>query len=376
MIQHITRRTVQHAPAFIKRAQEDHPQLQMPTWGAAILIVTFIASMLAITLVQYTLTDVLPMLAMVETPAAAITVSNHDEPASKDEKEGLLETGTEITLVHQKPITSSIRATIRHLTAEAGKFARWRGFRYQMIYALALGWMTSLLEAFFPRFLPISTVFIAAIAGAATANLHAAWTHKVISTPSDVSFWSRIPSRKQWKALALPAAVAATMPYISLFLSMGFVSWFGLEREIRRNDFDAYNGGQWASFIFRWVAVVAISVCCTLFLCMPAVVTQIRVEASILPEDQDTIVPFDRTFGGKVVAKVLGGTGCVSFMDAWRSFNWEARRRLIKLYIKGFVCIAALAFVLVHVLAFEVFAIMGPEVGKFLAKAHKEGVQF
>lgn len=317
------------------------------------------------------------MLAMVETPAAAITVSHHDdEPASKDEKEGLLETGTEITLVHQKPITSSMRATIRHLTSEAGKLARWRGFRYQMIYALALSWVSGLLEAFLPRFLPISTVVIAAIAGAATANLHAAWTHKVISMPSDISFWNRIPSRKQWKTLALPAAVAAIMPYISIFLSMGFVSWFGLAEEGQRNEFGDYNGAQWTSFFLRWVAVIAISVCCTLFLCMPAVVTQVRVEASLLPEDQDTIVPFDRTFGGKVVAKVLGGTGCVSFMDAWRSFNWEARRRLIKTYIKGVMCVVALAFVLLHIVAFEMFAIMGPELGKFLADAHRQGVNF
>jgi hypothetical protein len=163
------------------------------------------------------------------------------------------------------------------------------------------------------------------------------------------------------------------MPYISLFLSMGFVSWFDLAGAMRRNEFGDYNGAQWTFFIVRCIAVLAISMACTLFLCMPAVVTQIRVEASLLPEDQDVIVPFDRTFGGKVVPKVLGGTGCVSFMDAWRSFNWEARRRLIKLYSKGFMCIAALAFVLVHVLAFEVFAIMGPELGRYLADTERQG---
>ncbi|KAF1967065.1 hypothetical protein BU23DRAFT_603070 [Bimuria novae-zelandiae CBS 107.79] len=368
MIQHIARRGLEYGPALFKRAKEEQPQLEMPTGGAVLLIVTFIVSMMAICLVQYTLTDVLPILAMVETPAAAITVSNHDEPASKDEKESLLETGPTITLVHQKPITSSIRGTIRYLVSEGGKLARWRGFRYQMIYAFAAGWVINGLEALVPRFCG-SAIITAAIAGAVTANLHAAWTHKVISMPSDVRFWSRIPGRKEWKVLALPAAVAATMPYVSLFISKGFISLFGLDREARRNEFADYNGGQMASFILRWVAVLVISVSCTLFLCLPALVTQVRVEASILPEEHDTIVPFDRTFGGKVVSKVLGGTGCVSFMDAWRSFNWEARRRLIKLYIKGFMCIASLAFILVHVLALEVFLVMGPELGKFLAEA-------
>ena len=325
--------------------------------------------------VQYTLTDVLPILAMVETPAAAITVSHHDdEPASKDEKEGLLETGTTVTLVHQKPITSSIRGTVRHLVAEGGKFARWRGYRYEMITALAMSWVMQLFEAVIPQMLPLRLVFVAALTGAATANLHAAWTHKVISTPSDIRFWSRIPSAKQWKVLALPAAIAAAMPYASLYLAMGFITLFGLDQEARQNNFADYCAGKWASFLGRCVAVLFISFACTLFLCLPAAVTQVRVEASILPEDQDTTVPFDRSFGGKVVSKALGGTGVVSFIDAWKSFNWEARGRLIKLYIKGLMCIAALAFVLIHVLAFEVFAIMGPELGKYLAEAKNQGM--
>ena len=104
---------------------------------------------------QYTLTNVLPMLAMVETPAAAITVSHHDEPASKDEKEGLLETGTTVTLVHQKPITSSIRGTIRHLVAEGGKF-RLRG------YSCPLG----LTAATHPEVCRAIEAFLAALVGA------------------------------------------------------------------------------------------------------------------------------------------------------------------------------------------------------------------
>lgn len=311
---------------------------------------------------------------MVETPAAAITVSHPDEPASKDEKEGLLETGTTVTLVHQKPVTSSIRGTIRHLVAEGGKLARWRGFGYQVINAVTMSWAMQFFEAVLPRVLPFRLVIIAAIAGAATANLHATWTHKVISTPSNVCFWGRIRSLKQWKILAFPAAVAAAMPYISLYISIGFAYLFGIAQETSSNKFDTYCAGMWASFIGRCVALLLISVACTLFLCMPAFVTQVRVEASILPEDQDTTVPFDRSFGGKVVPKALGGTGSVSFIDAWKSFNWEARGRLIKLYIKSFMCIAALAFVLIHVLAFEMFAVMGPELGKYLAEAKKQGM--
>lgn len=51
MIQHIARRGLEYGPALLKRAREE-PQLQMPTWGAVLLIVTFVASMVAITLVR------------------------------------------------------------------------------------------------------------------------------------------------------------------------------------------------------------------------------------------------------------------------------------------------------------------------------------
>jgi hypothetical protein len=120
--------------------------------------------------------------------------------------------------------------------------------------------------------------------------------------------------------------------------------------------------------IARLAALVVFAITCTLFLCLPAMVTLIRIEASILPEDQDTIVPFDRTFGGKVVSQMMGGSGVVGFLDAWRSFNWEARRRLIKLFAKVFFIMSAILLVVVHVLLFEIFAIFGPAVGRFMAQ--------
>lgn len=306
---------------------------------------------------------------MVETPAAAITVSHPEEPASKDEKEGLLETGPTITLVHQKPITSSIRGTIRHLVAEAGKLARFRGFRYHMIFALAYGWGSAIAEGVIPRFMPFRMVITAAGIGALTANLHAAWVHKVISMPSNATWWSRIPSRSSWKTLALPAAVSAAMPYVSLCISMLLVTVFGVQQEMEEGKLDNYNCAQWTSFVLRALAVVVISIACTLFLCLPAMVTQIRVAASLLPDDQDAIVPFDRTFGGKVVSKAVGGTGAVGFLDAWKSFNWEARWRLIKLFIKSTLLMVAFVVAIFHVLVLELFLIFGAQLGKALSQA-------
>ena len=62
-----------------------------------------------------------------------------------------------------------------------------------------------------------------------------------------------------------------------------------------------------------------------------------RVQASLLPEEEETIIPFDRSFGGKVEPKIVGGTGAVSMVDAWKSFDIATCIRLVKLYVKIFV---------------------------------------
>jgi hypothetical protein len=308
---------------------------------------------------------------MVESPVAAITVSpSTHEAADKEEKEGLLEAGPTITLVNQKPITSSIRGTLRHLKANAGRFARFRGLKIHILHNILLGSVTSLLTSLV-FYVPGHHIIVAAASGAALANIHAAWTHKVVGMPTDKSFWQRVPSRTHWKLLALPAAIEAAMPYVSMYLMCAVAMMMGLHK-LEHENIREYNGMQWTSLIVRLIITFVTAISCTLFLCLPAIVTLVRIEASILPEDQDTIVPFDRTFGGKVVSQLMGGTGKVGFLDAWRSFTWEARRRLIKLAFKAFFIVAGLVFILIHVLVAEVFIVMGPEVGKFLSQVKNQ----
>jgi hypothetical protein len=317
------------------------------------------------------LNEVITTLCMVESPMAAITVSpSTHEPSDKgDEKETLLETGPTITLVNQKPITSSIRGTLRHLVANAGRFARFRGFQIHVLYHLLAGVVATFFSGALSM-LPGQAVIGAALTGAALANIHAAWTHKVVGMPTEKTFWQRIPAKSHWKTLAVPAAIEAVMPYISLYLVAGVAMLLRLHKLEQEN---ITTGAQWVGLVARFVTLFIFAITCTLFLCLPAVVTLIRIEASILPEDQDTIVPFDRTFGGKVVSKMMGGTGVVGFLDAWRSFNWEARRRLIKLFVKTLFIMTGIMLVVVHVLLFETVAIMGPTVGKYMAQMKHDG---
>lgn len=315
--------------------------------------------------------QVITALCMVESPVAAITVSpSTHEVADKEEKESLLETGPTITLVNQKPITSSIRGTIKHLVAHAGRFARFRGYRIHVLHAILFSLVSTFLSAALP-IVPGQGIIVAALSGAAVANIHAAWTHKVVSTPTEKKFMQRLPSKASWKSLALPAAIEAAMPTVSIYMTIGVAMLMGLHKLDAKNVYES-SGKQLACLAIRMLVTVVFAITTTLFLCLPAAVTLIRIEASLLPEDEDTIVPFDRTFGGKIVSQMMGGTGKISFLNAWRSFNWEARRRLIKLAVKGFFIIMGMMLVISHIIVAEVFVIMGPQMGKIMAEIQRE----
>lgn len=74
---------------------------------------------------------------------------------------------------------------------------------------------------------------------------------------------------------------------------------------------------------------------------IPARVVLVRVQASLLPEDEDPIIPFDRSFDGKVEPAVVGGLGYATVANAWSTFSKAAWRRVVILYAKIFGVVTA-----------------------------------
>jgi hypothetical protein len=388
---HLVRRVLEHPRTFniLKRAAPESVDVEVPKVAIGIIVATVLALFLLTGAVsspslvppyrseytdthqiEYGLEDVIATLAIVETPNAAITVSpstDADEPASKEQKEPLLESAPTFTLVHKKPITSSIRGTIRHLRAQAGRRSYFRGFWMFFFYNIGLGIVSGLVRIVVPQ-MPGDRILIAGISTALFATVHATWTHKVISMPSQAPYWTRHVPVSNWKFLALPAAIKASAFHMCIYLAWAFAVLVGLDSDVTSNATE-WDGGMWLSVIMKIVALCGISVGCALFIVLPAHVTLIRMEASVLPEDQDTIVPFDRTFADKVVPKSLGGTGVIGFLDAWRSFNWEARVRVVKLYAKIMLIETFLSFVVIHVIGFEIWALMGAAIVSIYAQS-------
>ncbi|KAF2749868.1 hypothetical protein M011DRAFT_465528 [Sporormia fimetaria CBS 119925] len=319
-----------------------------PAYGLP-LILGFILFVVVVCALDYTLYNVVATLAMVESPTAAVTVTAASDEGLDEAKQGLLdEDNITVTLVNEKPVTSSIRGTIRHLRGQAGRFAPWRGYKAYMLYNLAFNVIGNIMLVALPQNAFVMVV-VTALSGALVSHLHANWAHKVVSMPNTKSWRQRLLPRENWKNIALPAAVAACADYVAIIVAGATVYLIGLFDVLPKVGDSRSKELAFSAIIPRAVCVVAVFAACMLFISLPAHVTLVRVEASLLPDSDETVVPFDRTFAGKVVPRLLGGTGCVGFVDAWRSFNWEARRRLVKLYAKATAIVSLVMFVFAFV---------------------------
>lgn len=189
--------------------------------------------------------------------------------------------------------------------------------------------------------------FATLLASLSLVQFSAAWVHIVITPQSPLHFWRRLPPFKKtfdatWRAVVMYWAAGE----FTRFMPVLVAKLMGL-------DFNTVNI-QGAS-IGQGVVVFLLAIFLSIFVLIPAHVVLVRVQASLLPEDQETIIPFDRSFEGKVEPAVVGGTGYVSMKDAWATFSRSAWRRLVKLYVKIYLVSMALVVLTIAVVAPQVF---------------------
>jgi hypothetical protein len=217
-----------------------------------------------------------------------------------------------------KPITSKLRTTVQHLRSRAGFWSRFRGMGIIIAYTLVMGFLSSLIpvRSFLGQF------FVHSILSMLLATWQMAWVHIVISEPSPKRFWQRIPSYKTWIKIAPAAALEDILSSAAFFLPMYVASFFGW--------LDTNSDIPPMTNLYRFMGATVIPAILAFWITMPARVIFIRVAASMLPEEDETIVPFDRSFGGKVSPAIIGGSGKIGLMDAWTTFDWAARVRFAK----------------------------------------------
>jgi hypothetical protein len=225
-------------------------------------------------------------------------------------------------------VTSGIRKTLTYLRAEAGAFSMFRGLGYYIIYNFTEGF----LNGFFVQILrPLLWVFADLVIPVFTALLlwafNNAWLHKVISKPS----------QKNWFA----AFVTQTLAFIFVLSKFTLVD----------DNIHFADDASPTVTALEALGIYGLDLLLLLLLVVPASIVLVRVQASLLPETDEVIVPFDNTFGGKVVSESMGGNNGLGILDAWRSFGWPARIRLLKIYAKYFMLQLALCLIIVGLLS-------------------------
>lgn len=310
---------------------------------------------------EYTFKLVYPVFAMVEdeNPPAYEPVPLNESTSGGEE--GISRNGFKPTNGQPRTVTSSFRAINRLLMANGGIKANFRGFFCYLAQVL----LTSVLMGIFTGafggfFVPVATL----LASLTLVQYSTAWVHIIISEPSPLHFWSRLPPFRRtfdatWKAVTIfwfASEVTRFIPII-MALILGIKMPKGGFGEPM--DMDAIS----TSFIVKSVVVAVITIISSVFVVIPAYVVLVRVQASLLPVEQSTIIPFDRSFEGKVEPEVVGGKGYATVSDAWSTFSKTSWRRLLVLYVKLF-CLSLAALALFT-------AVLVPQ-AVFIAKHSKE----
>lgn len=255
---------------------------------------------------------------------------------------------------HNTAITSGIRNTTRYLQSVGGIQALWRGLScavsIQFVFGIAASLMTGALKVITFGKVPYLDHLLGSLAAAILlSHWRTAWTHIVISNPSPRSWLSRVPPfRLTVQNVWLATLVHELASRIAFLLPMGVFFALGL------NNPEQSAG----AIIGKSIPVVVLAIVLYIVLAIPATVALARVQASMLPDEDETIVPFDRSFEGKVDPAIVGGSGAVSFMDAWKSLTRQARNRIVKLLIKMILIVTGMYLVAGSVIAVELAAFL------------------
>ncbi|KAJ5758321.1 uncharacterized protein N7511_007015 [Penicillium nucicola] len=326
---HLMRRSTELAAAHLRgSADKTEPQV-----GIVILIaITAVVFSLAFWAIEYTFSMVVATLAAIEDTNPDIYVRitsdpNPIKPTDEDEPE----IGAAAPL---RPITSKLRTTISHLRARAGFWSRFRGAGMFVAYAAARSFIAGLIPI--PVTSCIGSFVVQSFVGVLFATWQMAWVHIVISEPSPKRFYQRIPSFKTWIKIAPAAAVQDILTAAAFFLPLSIANFAGFLNAPQSDEVLPLVA------LFRFMGVLVVPAILAFLVSIPARVIFIRVAASMLPEEDETIVPFDRSFGGKVTPAITGGSGKIGIVEAWTTFDWAARVRYAKVIGKTFAMEVAL----------------------------------
>ncbi|KAF4979101.1 hypothetical protein FZEAL_4637 [Fusarium zealandicum] len=308
---------------------------QLPPWSIFVFMLNAIVFIPVVLVINYTLEKVFPVLAIVEDEKPPAYDPLPVEPLSAAGNAPKPTDAPAPVVAAGKPVTSSFRATWRLLRSHGGFRALFRGLPCLFVQLAIRSIITGALWGS----IPCGALFGNLISSLVLVQFSTAWVHIVITAPSPLRFWRRLPAfASTFNATWRPTLIFWAASEAANWTSVLIVGAAKLDNQSELSD---------ASKAWRGLAAVISIVVLQVLVLVPAYVVLVRVQASLLPDDHETIIPFDRSFNGRIEPAVVGGLGYATVRDAWASFSKSAWRRIVLLHVK----ITAVSVVAVFVVA-------------------------
>lgn len=284
---------------------------------------------------EYTYGTLIPAIASVETPSTVLVESvKVDEDSSKEpriEREALI--------TNQKPISTSVCATIRHLRSVGGYFSRFRGAAIYMLHNMVLCYVADFLDLVFP-FHSISYFFAFVL----VTPLRTLWIHTIVSAPPSTTWWRRLMSIKSVKKAVGATALVAVMDLFASHLAYMLLNSF-LEFMDVDNTFSETS-------LAIMICVAATYTIFKLIVVVPSTAILNRVQVSLLEESEEAIISVDH-------GEPLG------IRQAVERFDLNALRRMYRAYALYVLMQVGIAILFIALFLGEVCLYCGPD---FLTK--------
>lgn len=277
--------------------------------------------------VTYTLSTLYPALAIVEDDHAPPTY----QPLAidTDAEEG----GQSRAPATQFPVTASLRRVHALVKSIDG----WRSAFRGLAPLLAANFSTAAIRLILS--VPLDLVYLGPLASIpahlALVQLHTVWVHVVITPPSPNPFWKRLPPfSKTFRATVRPIILYALAKEVTRGVPILVFKW--LVGDLKVGMF-----GEGTTNPFVLLAFAPLLIALWFFVELPAQIALMRIQASLLPPDEDPIVPFDRSFGGRVnplfMVGGIEGEGektHATLRDIWETISRAAMWRVARLVLK------------------------------------------
>jgi hypothetical protein len=273
------------------------------------------------------LTDIFPILAIVESKPKYERVPAQDQDSLKGDTKIASDAIEEPDASAAKPITASIRDIHSLLWSISGFRSLFRNILCFTIVALVQTVLAAALES-----LPVVPKLLdGTVAALLTIQLPMLWMHLVISAPSEKSTMSRMPRFiTAFRASAIPVFITFLIVFMAQLLPLFLVLSLGAKIRqpipgLHAITFEPQTEA-WKIIIYYLLQLVLLAI-----FYIPVHAALVRINASLLPGDDETIIPVDRTFGVDEAHE----KGYLTFRQALRSMKGDWAR-LYKLWAKVF----------------------------------------